>query len=251
VDGLAPAAPRGTATRRASSATRSTLETGLIAANKRPSLPGQLMRVRIRGVPLEGFELQGGRQQLRGDTVTVTVEPVERLVPRYRTVLEGPQARRMTALRPEPFIESDHPEMIATAQSIWRGQRDPRVVASRLVRWVRDSVRREPTAGMPGALHVLRTRRGDATELAQLFVALARASGVPARIVTGFVYADGKFYSHVWPEVMLRGWVAVDPTFGQLPADAGHLRFLSGGLGRQAELRRLAPGLTIDVLQTR
>jgi hypothetical protein len=40
----------------------------------------------------------------------------------------------------------------------------------------------------------------------------------------------------------------VDPTFGQFPADASHLRFTVGGLGRQAELLRLMGALQIDVL---
>jgi len=43
-------------------------------------------------------------------------------------------------------------------------------------------------------------------------------------------------------------WVAVDPTFGQFPADAEHLRFVYGGLARQAELLRLMGTLKIDVL---
>jgi hypothetical protein len=38
--------------------------------------------------------------------------------------------------------------------------------------------------------------------------------------------------------------VAIDPTFGQFPADAAHLRLTVGGLGRQAELLRLMGPLT-------
>jgi transglutaminase-like putative cysteine protease len=62
------------------------------------------------------------------------------------------------------------------------------------------------------------------------------------------MYLDGRFYYHAWPEVYLNGWVAVDPTFGQFPADAGHLRLSIGGLARQLELVRLVGGLTIEVL---
>ena len=45
--------------------------------------------------------------------------------------------------------------------------------------------------------------------------------------------------------------VAVDPTFGQFPADASHLRFTIGGLGKQAELLRLMGTLKIDVMSAR
>jgi hypothetical protein len=60
---------------------------------------------------------------------------------------------------------------------------------------------------------------------------------------------DGKFYYHAWPEVFLGDWVGVDPTFGQFPADAAHLRFTIGGLDRQTSLLRLMGNLKIDVLE--
>jgi hypothetical protein len=49
----------------------------------------------------------------------------------------------------------------------------------------------------------------------------------------------------------LNDWVAVDPTFGQFPADAAHLRFVVGGLARQAELFRLIGNLKIQVVEAR
>jgi transglutaminase-like putative cysteine protease len=59
----------------------------------------------------------------------------------------------------------------------------------------------------------------------------------------------GKFYFHAWPEVWLGGtWVALDPTLGQAPADASHLRFLVGGLARQIELIRLIGRLQLEVV---
>jgi hypothetical protein len=50
-------------------------------------------------------------------------------------------------------------------------------------------------------------------------------------VVNGIVYSadfDGFLY-HSWNESLLDGqWTAVDPTFGQLPADATHLRLVEG-----------------------
>jgi hypothetical protein len=48
--------------------------------------------------------------------------------------------------------------------------------------------------------------------------------------------------------VWLGEWVAVDPTFGQYPADASHIRFIVGGLAQQVEIVRLIGNLDIDVL---
>ena len=232
-------------------ANRDVLETTAIAANKRLRASLSVLRARLGGVDLRGFELSGGRQQLSGDTLVVRREDGAALAPRYTAIVDAGVRRRFPDLRAETFLEVDHPEIAALASRIADGSRDPRVIAQRINRWVHDSVRKEVSIGIPSALHVLHTRRGDCNEHTQLYVALARAAGVRARIASGLAYVDGRFYYHAWPEVLLRGWVAVDPTFGQFPADAAHLRFVLGGLGRQTELLRLVGGLTIDLVDTR
>ena len=98
---------------------------------------------------------------------------------------------------------------------------------------------------------MLASRRGDCNEHTQLYMALARSVGIPARSAAGLAYVRGKFYYHAWPEVYLGRWVAVDPTFGEFPADAAHIRFVNGGLARQAELLRLIGNLKIDVVSKR
>ena len=47
---------------------------------------------------------------------------------------------------------------------------------------------------------------------------------------------QGGFYYHAWPEIWLDRWVPVDPTFGQFPADATHIKLVEGDLNRQIEL---------------
>ena len=124
-------------------------------------------------------------------------------------------------------------------------------MAERINTWVYDSLQKSITIGVPSAVATLRARKGDCNEHTQLTVALMRAAGIPARVAAGLAYLDGKFYYHAWPEVWLERWVAVDPTFGQFPADAAHLRLTVGGLGRQADLLRLMGPLKIDVLASR
>ena len=223
----------------------------LLESRRRPDSGLAELRVRVGGPALERFALDGGRQDLRGDTVVIGRESDDALAPRYTPVPPG-RAREMNPdLQAAQFLEVDHPEIIALASRIAGRDRDTRAVAERLLRWVHDSVTKEPTVGIPSALHVLHTRRGDANEHAQLYVALARAAGLPSRLATGLVYADGRFYYHAWPEVMLRGWVAVDPTLGYFPAGASHLRLMTGATGRQSELMRLLSGTTLDVVSSR
>jgi transglutaminase-like putative cysteine protease len=87
-----------------------------------------------------------------------------------------------------------------------------------------------------------------------LYVALARAAGIPARIATGLTFVRGAFYYHAWPEVFIeespgRGtWLPVDPTLNQFPADATHFRLARGGLESQAAILPLIGRLKIAVL---
>ncbi len=228
-------------------ADRDIVEATAIAADR--SVTGQLARLRVvlRGTDLGRFELDGGRQTLRGDTLTIVREDVDSLPSRFYLGVRRP-SDVVRALDPEPLVESHDPEIRALAERLRGQSHDPRVVAQRINQWVSDSLRKRITFGVPDALRVLHTRSGDCNEHTQLYLALARAAGLPARAAAGLAYVDGKFYYHAWPEVYMGRWVAVDPTFGQFPADAAHLRFVVGGLARQAELFRLIGVLRIDVL---
>lgn len=86
-----------------------------------------------------------------------------------------------------------------------------------------------------GAVSALQHGEGVCEDYAALFVALARAAGVPARQVNGFAdprttgsswKTDDKElslseYRHAWAEVYIQneGWIAVDPTFKLYPQD--------------------------------
>jgi transglutaminase-like putative cysteine protease len=226
---------------------RDILEMTAIAANKRVTRGVPRLRVRLGGVDLSGFDLDGGRQTLRGDTLTVTRERLERM-PAYR--LSSADRRRFPReTSPEPLIESREPSLAFEAARVVGSDRTALVVAQRLNSWVHETLEKKITFGIPSALQVLRARSGDCNEHTQLYVAMARAVGLPARVATGLAYIDRKFYYHAWPEVFVGEWIAVDPTLGQFPANAGHLRFAVGGLGRQIDLLRLIGNLEIHVIQ--
>ena len=234
------------------SADRDILETTAIASNRRVKVNalGEL-RARLSGTDLRGFAIEGGRQHMRGDTLIVRRESGSGLASWTKLRSTGPDAAVLLAsLSAEPGLPRD-PEIVATARRIVGAETDALTRVRLLNRWVYDSLAKRTTIGIPNALTVLHTRSGDCNEHAALFTALARANGIPTRIAAGLAYVDGKFYYHAWPEVYLTDWVAVDPTFGQVPADAGHLRFTIGGLSRQAELLRLIGTLKIDVVSAR
>ena len=208
------------------------------------------LRFVLSGVDLDGFDLDGGRQTLRGDTLIVRRESWNTLDPGYDLPYGRMDLREQ--LQAEPLIQSDDPRIIEEAERItnkrpYFGQ-NPKTVARQLTRSVYHMLDKQVTFSVPSALQVLETRQGDCNEHTVLFVAMARALGMPTRTAVGLVYLDGAFFYHAWPEVWMGEWVAVDPTFNQWPADAGHIRFVIGGLAQQVEIIRLIGRLNIEVV---
>ncbi|MGQ0713530.1 MAG: transglutaminase-like domain-containing protein [Gemmatimonadaceae bacterium] len=207
------------------------------------------LAVRLGAARLDGWQLDGGRQHMRGDTLVVRREVLASLTPAYALPMKR-GGRYEDELRPQRLLQSEDSAIVALATRIRGDTKNPRVAAERLARWVHDSLEKRISFSIPSATQVLRVRAGDCNEHTQLYVAMARAIGLPARAAAGLAYVGGKFYYHAWPEVFLGDWVAVDPTFGQFPADAAHLRFVIGGFSKQAELLRLLGRLRIDVVST-
>jgi transglutaminase-like putative cysteine protease len=131
--------------------------------------------------------------------------------------------------RPDPHVAQ-------LARLALRGSGDATEATRRLASWVSESIAPGAPSGLIGLQRTLETRRGDSSDRAVMFVAMARSVGLPARPVAGLVYAAGRFQYRAWAEVYVDRWLAVDPTLGQFPADANHLRLLIDGLARPAEL---------------
>jgi hypothetical protein len=211
--------------------------------------PTAVMRLRLRLSGAGDFpvaDLQGAGQSVTGDVFEVrdarTLEPGPR----------DPDALRF--LSPEPFLESDAPEIVEEAHRAVADEKGPRLQAERLVRHVHAILEKKPTVSLPSAREVLKTRVGDCNEHTALYVAMARSLGLPARMAVGLVYLRGAFYYHAWPEVYVaepdgRGlWLPVDPTLNQFPADATHVRLARGGLDRQAGILGLIGHAKIRLL---
>jgi transglutaminase-like putative cysteine protease len=210
--------------------------------------PGAVQRLRLRlehTGALTASDLQGAGQTVEGDVFEIRDQQAE------TGGTPDPDAARFLAA--EPFIESDAPEIVAEARKALADVTGARARAEHLVRYVNALLEKKPTVSLPSASEVLRTRVGDCNEHTALYVALARASGLPARIAVGLVYLRGGFYYHAWPEVYVeeraRGlWLPVDPTLNQFPADATHVRLARGGLDRQAVVLPLIGRLKMTVL---
>src|SRR3989442_1448842 len=218
--------------------------TVLAARELLPHDTASQLRVRLTGATPGAFDLGGGRQQQSGDTLLIRREPRATLSARYQ--LPGRDSSLARWLAPAPLIQSEDPRIQAQAGPLVGGERDRARGARRIADWVRANLAQRPTATSPGALQALEARLGDCNEHAVLYVALARAAGLPARTAAGLVPVDGRFYYHAWAEVYLGDWVAVDPMLDEFPAGAAHVRFSIGGLAQQAELVRLIGRIKLE-----
>jgi hypothetical protein len=132
-------------------------------------------------------------------------------------------------LKSTVYIQADHPEIQAKAWEILDGETNAWEAAKKLCRWVYESISdKNLKTGLGSALQTLESLEGDCTEHTVLMIALARAAGIPARVCAGLVFQGDAFYYHFWPEVYVGEWTAMEPTLGQIQADANHIQ-LAGG----------------------
>ena len=67
-----------------------------------------------------------------------------------------------------------------------------------------------------GAIVAFNTRTGICFDYACLYVAMARAVGLPVRLITGTAFNGKEYISHAWNQVYIKSlgkWINVDPTF--------------------------------------
>jgi len=156
-------------------------------------------------------------------------------------------------LKPAEKIEADAPEIVAKAKEITTGKGSQEEVVRALASWTADWLKDTVDDG-GSALASLTSRTGNCQTHARLYTALARAAGIPTRFVSGLVHLDGKgFLYHSWAESRLEGrWVAVDPTYNQVPTDPTHLKFFEGHLPEDmSPIMAIIGRIKINVLEAK
>jgi len=205
------------------------------------------LRIKLGGdIPVEEFDLDGGRQRLEGTIVKIQKEDPSS----WETfVLPSGNEQLKKYIQPTPLIQSGDDKIIRLAARIAKGSRDAETSSRKLLDWVYTELEKKPIMSIPSALEVLEIKAGDCNEHTALFTALSRSLGIPTRICVGVVYMRKSFYYHAWPEIFLGEWVAVDPTFNQFPADATHVRFVVGELSDQIKILKIVSQIKLEVLE--
>ncbi len=198
-----------------------------------------MIRYRLQLPPEGNFDLAGGRQEFTHNIVTIHNE--------QNTGLGSCPDK--DDLKATPYVQSNAPAIKALATDITKGVEEPYAKINLIADWVYHNLDKRPVIGLPDALTTLESRQGDCNEHAVLFAALARAANLPSRIAAGVMLHKGRFYYHAWNEACTpKGWLSVDTSRNQLPADLSHIRFVVGETSEQLRIGSLLGNLEITVL---
>ncbi|RKZ31499.1 hypothetical protein DRQ36_01855 [bacterium] len=132
---------------------------------------------------------------------------------------------------PERGVDSDDPDIIARAKSIVKPAVTLWDAARAINLWVYRNIKYDMVTG--NASEVFTAGKSDSRGKALLCAAMCRAVGIPARIVSGVLWAEGAT-DHTWVEVYLGekvGWGPLDPTLNE--ADKINGAHISLWLGAQ------------------
>ncbi len=136
--------------------------------------------------------------------------------------LPAPAAKK--SLASDMTIQSAHKEIAEQAEKIVSPSDSDLTKVKKLVNWTAKNIKSTLKDSFT-ALSVLRSREGECQSHANLYAAMARSLKIPTRLVTGLVYTpEVGFLYHAWAESWVNGWLSVDPTLGQVPADATHIK---------------------------
>jgi transglutaminase-like putative cysteine protease len=122
-------------------------------------------------------------------------------------------------------------DIAAFAKGALGDEKDPLSRLHALMAALHEKLQHEPGHGAPRpATEVFAAGKGSARELAQVFVAAARADDMPARFVSGLLLDGSQGAAcHAWAEAHVEGlgWIGFDSALGFCPRDA-HLRLAHG-----------------------
>jgi transglutaminase-like putative cysteine protease len=125
--------------------------------------------------------------------------------------------------------------IVELAQKLTKGEDDALKVVHNFASWVESNIEYSLSSMTSEASlkssWVLKNRKGVCDELTNLFIALNRAAGIPARFVAGVSYTNSPLFPegwglHGWAEVYLPeyGWIPVDVTYKQFgKIDLSHI----------------------------
>lgn len=212
-------------------------ERSIVRSNIRLPRAKPLERLKVRLVhrnPDLGWpELDRPHQRVIEKTKGMVILEIQR--PKHSPTTAFPvnlTEKNRSYLEPNPYLQSDDPDIQWLVHDLVSGDKDVFEAALTLERWVAENLFFDPGLVLAPASEIFKDRRGTCLGYATLLATLARAAGIPARIVLGYVYALGMFGGHAWTEILAgEEWIPLDAAIvNEGPADAARIAVVSSSL---------------------
>jgi transglutaminase-like putative cysteine protease len=128
-----------------------------------------------------------------------------------------------------PALNREGRALLRSARESLAGIEDKQQLVERLLTFVDEAIEDSNEIISPNLAYALEKQKGDCSEHAALFEALARAFEIPCRRVNGLVYMGDwaqSFGLHAWNEVVFEGhWHPVDVTRRAMQLPPFYIRF--------------------------
>lgn len=138
------------------------------------------------------------------------------------------------------YSQSDVKEIKNIASKISKGETNILYILRKINNYIIENLHYQPhgiDVAFARPKEILALKYGDCTELSVLFVAIARAIGIPSRVVSGVIYNNDCFAYHMWVQVWCNEWIDIDPAFQQIGIDATHIAFSTSDLTEESTAR--------------
>lgn len=209
----------------------------------------KMLKVRIKRLRLDPMLYENSLVTLRNDTLTIGKEDPEEMKKRSYTLPNKYEALSRY-LKADEWVLSDHGIIKGNALNMAAIEKND---AFHLARYLNSNlyftIKVMPMFVLSDSLDIFKSHLGDYMERTVMFASFARAGGLPTRIIGGFVYRDGYFYFHTWPEVWFDKWIPVDPTLAQFPADVTHIPLKDGTLKDITSIVNDLKSINIEILE--
>jgi len=166
-------------------------------------------------IPFDEFRLEDGRQRLLdrsvvgdGQSAVVQIVAPAATVDTATIPVEGEALARYLA--ETAFVKPNDPKILAAATEVVGDTTNALEAATVLSRWVFEYLKPEFIVETLSGPEVLAQARGKCSEYSTLFASMARAVGIPTRIVLGERMVGDSWMGHMWNEAWVGRWITVD-----------------------------------------
>ena len=211
--------------------------------------------IKWKGIPFEQFQFADNRQKAietvqNGDEYEAVLEITKPLSQPDQITLPIQEEKLGIFLEDSEFIKPSDPAIRKKALEIIGDEKNALNLVKRILLWVYENIGTEYIAETLSGPEVLKRKRGKCVEFSTLFASLARAAGIPTRVAFGEALNGQNWVGHMWCEVWLGEWIAVDAASGILVESPSHLKFIDSPtvMGTQKIRWKLVDNLNIEVL---